>query len=74
MAVPVGVKETIIVMKTRALSQALLATIIIMKVRALLANTGNLSLKMAVPMGAVKAMASLNQEATKHTQWQLADA
>ena len=50
---PVGVKETtIIIMKTRVLSQALLATIIIiMKTRALLANTGNSSLKMAAPMG-----------------------
>ena len=77
MAVPVGVKEAIIfiTMKTRARSQALPATIIIiMKTRALLANAGNSSLKMAAPIGVVKAMASLNQEATMHAQWQLADA
>ena len=47
--------ETINIMKTRVLSQALLATIIIiMKTRALLANTGNSSLKIAAPMGVVR--------------------
>ena len=71
MAIPVGVNETtIIIMKTRSLSQALLATIImktrvlsqallatiiiIMNPRELLANTGNSSPKMAAPMGVVR--------------------
>ena len=67
MAIPVGVKGATII-------TTIITTIFTMETRALLANTGNSSLKMAAPMGVVKTMASLNRGATMHARWQLADA